>query len=301
MDKTAVSVIIVNWNTREHLRRCLKAILEAQSDRHGTEIAIEVIVVDNASADGSAEMVRQEFPQVKLVANERNIGYAAANNQAAVVAQGQFFLLLNPDAEVTPNAIARLVAFAQMHPDAGAVAPKLIYPDGRLQPSVRSFPTPAALVFAALGLDKLFPRSRVLGRYRMAWFHYDRVAEVDQPMASALLVRRAAWEQIGGMDATLRIFFNDVDFCWRLKMTGWRIYFLPDAVVVHHHGASTRFLGIGKCWASHQGLLQFYDKHFRPLMPKPLYALLRSAIAVGSALRITVALIANFLRLTIAC
>jgi GT2 family glycosyltransferase len=288
MDKPFVSALIVNWNTCEHLRRCLQALQRCPQPPD-----LEVIVVDNASSDGSAEMVRREFPSVKLVVNGSNIGYAAANNQAATVAQGQFFLLLNPDAEVTPNAIERLVAFAQAHPDAGAVAPKLVYPDGRLQPSVRSFPTPAALLFAAMGLDKLSPR---LGRYRMTWFRYDRIGEVEQPMASALLVRREAWEQVGGMDETMPIFFNDVDFCWRLKKAGWRIYFLPDAVVVHHHGASTRLLGIGKLWASHQGLLRFYDKHFRPLMPAPLYALLRSAIAAGSALRIVAVLIAKFLR-----
>lgn len=288
MGKFCVSVLIVNWNTCEHLRRCLQAL-----QRCPRTPDLEVIVVDNASSDGSAEMVRQEFPSVKLVVNGGNIGYAAANNQAATVAQGQFFLLLNPDAEVTPNAIERLVAFAQAHPDAGAVAPRLVYPDGRLQPSVRSFPTPAALLFAAIGLDKLFPS---LGRYRMTWFRYDRIAEVEQPMASALLVRREVWEQVGGMDETMPIFFNDVDFCWRLKKAGWRIYFLPDAVVIHHHGASTRLLGIGKLWVSRQGLLRFYDKHFRPLMPASFYALLRGAIAAGSALRIVAALIANFLR-----
>jgi GT2 family glycosyltransferase len=296
MDKPFVSALIVNWNTCEHLRRCLQALQRCPQPPD-----LEVIVVDNASSDGSAEVVRREFLQARLIANDRNLGYAAANNQAAKVAQGRYLLLLNPDAEVTDDAIAKLLAFAETHPEAGAVAPKLVYPDGRLQPSLRSFPTPAALLFATLPLDKLFalrpsPLTAFLGHYRLTWFRYDRIAEVEQPMASALLVRREAWEQVGGMDETMPIFFNDVDFCWRLKKAGWRIYFLPDAVVIHHHGASTRLLGVGKLWASHQGLLRFYDKHFRSLMPAPLYALLRSAIAAGSALRIVVALVANFLR-----
>lgn len=289
MDKPTVSVLIVNWNTKWHLRRCLYSLMDSAS-----KFALEIIVVDNASTDGSVEMVQREFPQVKLIANKLNIGYAAANNQGAKLANGLYFLLLNPDAEVTSQAIDKMLAFAETHPDVGAIAPKLIYPDGRLQPSVRSFPMPAALLFSALGLDKLFPKSKLLGRYRMTWFGYDEVAEVDQPMSSALLVRREAWEQIGGMDESMPIFFNDVDFCWRLKKRGWQIYFLPDAIVVHHHGASTRLLGIGKALETHKGLLRFYDKHFRPLLPAPLYCLLRSFIAFGGLLRIAALFAANF-------
>ncbi|MCX7643596.1 MAG: glycosyltransferase family 2 protein, partial [Armatimonadetes bacterium] len=200
MAKPTVSVLIVNWNTREHLRRCLRSLSGIGDWGSGTgETGFEVIVVDNASVDGSAEMVQSEFPQVKLIANGRNVGYAAANNQAAKLAKGQYFLLLNPDTELTPATIDKLVAFAETHPDAGAVAPKLVYPNGRLQPSVRSFPTPAALLFSALALDKIFtirrsPFAVFFGRYRMTWFNYDEVAEIDQPMASALLVRKEAWE-----------------------------------------------------------------------------------------------------------
>ncbi|MCS7266097.1 MAG: glycosyltransferase [Armatimonadetes bacterium] len=307
MNEPNISVIIVNWNTREHLRQCLRSLLGIGDWGSGTgETDFEVIVVDNASVDGSAEMVQSEFPQVKLIANGCNVGYAAANNQAANLAKGRYFLLLNPDTELKPETIDKLVVFAELHTDAGAVAPKLVYPDGRLQPSIRSFPTPAALLFSALAFDKIFttrhspfatyrsPFAAFFGRYRMTWLSYDEVSEVDQPMASALLVRREAWEQVGGMDEAMPIFFNDVDFCWRLKKLGWRIYFLPEAIVVHHHGASTRLLGIGKALATHKGLLQFYDKHIRPLLPASLYWLLRTFIAFGSLLRIATLLAANF-------
>ncbi|MFA0782915.1 MAG: hypothetical protein YYHSYBAR_001306 [Candidatus Fervidibacter sacchari] len=292
MSEPIVSVIIVNWNTREHLRRCLQSLTQRSTP---CTLHLEIIVVDNASVDGSAEMVRCEFPHVRLIANDRNLGYAAANNQGAKIARGRYLLLLNPDTIVPNEAVVRLVEFAEFHPDAGIVAPKLVYPDGSLQPSVRSFPTPMALLFSALGLDRVFPQSRIFGRYRMTWFRYDQVAEVDQPMASALLVRKNAWEQIGGMDETMPIFFNDVDFCWRLKKAGWRIYFFPNATVIHHHGASTRLLGIGKALATHKGLLHFYDKNFRPLMPALLYWLLRSFISLGSQLRIAALLAANLL------
>jgi GT2 family glycosyltransferase len=292
MSELIVSVIIVNWNTKEHLRRCLQSLTQHSAPRTPH---FEIIVVDNASVDGSAETVRREFPHVRLLVNDRNLGYAVANNQGAKIAKGCYLLLLNPDTVVPSEAIARLVEFAESHPDVGIVAPKLVYPDGSLQPSVRSFPTPMALLFSALRLDRVFPQSRIFGRYRMTWFRYDQVIEVDQPMASALLVRKEAWERIGGMDETMPIFFNDVDLCWRLKKAGWRIYFLPDAVIVHHHGASTRLLGIGKALATHEGLLRFHDKHFRPLMPAPLYWLLRSFISLGSQLRIAVSLAANLL------
>lgn len=288
MPNPTVSVIIVNWNTKEHLRRCLQSL---KSSCASTDF--ELIVVDNASLDGSAEMVRNEFPQVRLITNDINVGYAAANNRAAATASGRYLLLLNPDTIAMPNAVDNLVSFAETHLDVGAVAPKLIYPDGKLQQSVRSFPTPAALLFSALGLDKFFPKSHLLGRYRMTWFTYDRIAEVDQPMTSALLVRREAWEQVGGMDETMPIFFNDVDFCWRLKRAGWKICFLPDAVFVHHHGASTRLLGIGKSLATFHGLLRFYDKHFRPLLPTPLYWLLRSFVALGAQLRVVASLVSK--------
>lgn len=302
-----LSVIIVNWNTKEHLRRCLQSLISAHqkfcppsmcalhSKSGNFSVAlrfhIEIIVVDNASVDGSAEMVRSEFPQVRLIANKCNVGYAAANNQGAAVARGRYLLLLNPDTVVTDEALARLIEFAETHPNAGAVAPKLLYPDGTLQPSLRSFPTPMALLSSVLGLDKIFPQSQTFGRYRMTWFHYDQIAEVEQPMASALLVRREAWERVGGLDETMPIFFNDVDFCWRLKRAGWRIYFLPWAIIIHHHGASTQLLGIGRALASHRGLLRFYDKHFRPLMPIPLYWILRSFISLGSQLRVFTSLV----------
>ncbi len=218
MSRPTLSIVIVSWNTRELLDACLVSIRTIPD-----EVTREVIVVDNASADGSAEMVARDHPQVTLIANDENRGYAAGNNQGTEVAEGEHVLLLNPDIVVLDGALDTLARFLQEHPRAGAVAPRLILPDGSVQASCRSFPTPDVVLYEALGLSRLFPRSRRFGRYRMTWWDYDDERPVDQPMASAILVRGAALNEVGEMDEQFPIFFNDVDLCKRLRDAGWEI------------------------------------------------------------------------------
>ena len=256
-----LSICIVNWNTRDYLRACLRA-LEGQAAQRPTE----VIVVDNASADGSAEMVAEEFPQVRLLRNDANLGYARATNQALAQARGDLVLLLNPDAEPWPGALEAICQFMDANPD------------GTVQRSCRSFPTPGALLLDALGLWRLFPRSRLLGRYRMTWFDHAQVAEVDQPMASALCLRRRALDQVGPLDEQFPIFWNDVDLCYRLRAAGWKVYFCPDAQAVHHLGASTRQARPRVIIDSHRGLIRFYRKHYRRRIAWPAYAAAVAAI-----------------------
>lgn len=276
-----LSICIVNWNTRALLRACLQSIY-----RHPPSEPFEVIVVDNASPDGSAAMVQQEFPQVTLIANTENRGYARGNNQAMQRAQGEFVLLLNPDTEVLPETLDRAVAFLQAHPEAGAIGAKQIFPDGRVQPSVRGFPTPANLLGEVTGLAQLFPRSRRLGGYRMRWFSYDTVAEVDQPMATFLMVPRAVIEQVGQMDEAFPLFFNDVDWCYRIKQAGWKIYFVPEVQILHHGGASTQQVRLSALRESHRALEAFYRKHYRGRLNAILYALCIAAIRLGGMLRV---------------
>lgn len=242
--------------------------------------------MDNASPDGSAAMVQQEFPQVTLIANTENRGYARGNNQAMQRAQGEFVLLLNPDTEVLPETLDRAVAFLQAHPEAGAIGAKQIFPDGRVQPSVRGFPTPANLLGEVTGLAQLFPRSRRLGGYRMRWFSYDTVAEVDQPMATFLMVPRAVIEQVGQMDEAFPLFFNDVDWCYRIKQAGWKIYFVPEVQILHHGGASTHQVRLSALHESHRALEAFYRKYYRGRLNAILYALCIAAIRLGGMLRV---------------
>jgi len=200
-----LSICIVSWNTSELLDACLRSIAEAPDT-----VTREVIVVDNASTDDTVEMVQQGHPNVVLIANRENRGYAAGNNQAMAVARGRLILLLNPDIAVHAGALDVLVRLLNERPQAGAVAPRLLLPDGLVQASCRSFPTPDVVLYEALGLSRLFPRNRRFGKYRMTWWDYDDERPVDQPMASALMVRREVLDEVGVMDESFPIFFNDV-------------------------------------------------------------------------------------------
>ncbi len=277
---TDLSICIVNWNTRELLRACLSSIEAARGD-----LALQVIVVDNASDDGSAEMVRESFPAVELIANPRNMYYAAANNQALRVARAPLWLLLNSDIEVSGPALPALVAWLAGRPRVGAVAPRLVYPDGRTQRSCRSFPDPPAVLCELLGLSRLFPRSRLCGRYRMTWWGHDDDRAVDQPMASALLLRAEALEEVGLFDEEFPMFFNDVDLCQRLWSAGWEVWFTPSATMVHHHGGSTRLAKRAMVAESGRSFLRYYHKHYRGKRAPLVYALTVGLLRVAYALR----------------
>ncbi|MCS6949825.1 MAG: glycosyltransferase family 2 protein [bacterium] len=275
-----LSILIVNWNTRELLRACLQSLR-----RYPLSEPMEVWVLDNASPDGSAEMVRTEFPEVHLVASERNLGYAAGNNLLLQKAQGEYLLLLNPDTEVTEGALDTAVQYLREHPDVAALGAKLVYPDGRVQRSVRGFPEPEAVMWEYLGLARLFPHSRRFGAYRMTWFTYDQIAEVDQPMGTFLMLSRRAVQAVGLMDERFPIFFNEVDWCYRAKQQGLRMVFHPGVVIIHHGGASTRQVRPQMIWESHRSLQKFYEKHYRHRLPKPVYWLIRASIFLNAWLR----------------
>jgi len=280
MSHSVLAVCIVNWNTREHLARCLESLRA-----HAADLAPTVVVVDNGSRDGSADLVRQRFPEVHLLANSENRGYAAATNQALAAVQADYWLLLNPDVVVQPGSVQYLVEFLRTHPRAGAVAPRLRYPDGRVQLTCRSFPSPDTILYDALLLSRLFPRSRIFGKYRMSWWAHDDERQVEQPMASALLLRQAALSEIGGLDEGFPIFFNDVDLCYRLRQAGWEIWFTPRAEMTHYHGASTSQVWRQALNESHAGFVRFYEKHYRGRTSALTYWAVRGLLAGGFFLR----------------
>jgi len=267
-----LSVAIVSWNTRQLLLDALASIYDAPPP-----FGFEVIVVDNASADGSAAAVAERFPQVVLIANTENTGYAEGNNQAMKTAHSAYILLLNPDVLLPAGGLEHAAGFMEAHPDAGALGVRQVHPDGRLQRSVRGFPTPLTVLWELLGLSRFFPNSRLFGAYRMTWFDYAHVAEVDQPMGTFLLMRSAVVEQVGMLDEAFPIFFNEVDWCLRCKRAGWKIYFTPDVEIIHYGGASTLQVGAAMAWESRRGLLQFYAKHYPALRFWPLRALIALA------------------------
>ena len=275
MEIMLLSVCIVNWNTRTYLHECLASVYGAQNQ----DLEIEVIVVDNASDDDSAAMVAADFPQVILIANFENRGYAEGNNQALRRARGEYLLLLNPDVVVHPNSLTQAMQFMQAHPDAGAMGCRLIGADGETQRSVRRFPEPAPILWEFLGLSRLFPNSKRFGAYRMTYFDYDQTALVDQPMGSFLLISRAAWEKVGLLDTQFPIFFNEVDWCLRAKQEyGFAIYYTPDVAVTHYGGGSTRQRKARMVIESHRSLLKFYDKHYAKSITPVLYWIIRQAV-----------------------
>lgn len=253
---TDLSVVIVSWNSVEYLDACISSVYAAANGD-----SLEVIVIDNGSIDGSPDLVRRNFPAVRLIVNEQNKGCTIAFNQGLRISSGRYVLLLCSDTIVQPSALHRMRAFLETRADAGAVGPQLLYPDGRLQPSCRAFPTYATFVWEFVGLSRLFPTHPVFGHWRMGNFDHQSLREVDQPRGSSLMVRREVVTQVGLMDEQFEMFFNDVDWCLRIKQQGWKIYFLPSARMIHHGGASVRKVRPRMILISHWCCYRFFRKY----------------------------------------
>ncbi|MCC6673216.1 MAG: glycosyltransferase family 2 protein [Planctomycetes bacterium] len=264
-----LSVVVLSWNTKDLTLACLRA-LAAERPRH----AREVVVVDNGSSDGSADAIAAAFPDVVLLRNAANAGYAEGNNQGARAARGAYLCLLNSDTEVRPGALDRLVGFLAAAPAYGAVAPRLVNPDGTVQRACMRFPGLAT----ALCFDTLFgrhwPGSIVERRYFMRDFDHLHSRDVDQPPGACMVMRRDEYLAMGGLDPELFLFFNDVDLARRLWRAGRRIRYLAEAEVVHHGGASTKgFARFVVVW--HRNRLAYYRKHYGALAMPYLRAITR--------------------------
>lgn len=231
-----LSVVIVSWNVCDLLRRCLRSVLDANAEHPPANT--EVIVVDNASVDGSVEMVRSEFDSVHLIANSDNRGFPAANNQGLDAGRGRYVLLLNPDTEVVDDALATMVSFADAHPDVGIVGPRLLNPDGSVQSSRRRFPTLTTAFFESTWLEPYAPR-RMLERYYVLDRPNDTLQDVDWLTGAALMARRSAIEQVGPLDEGFFMYSEELDWCRRFREAGWRVVYLPTAQIVHHVGKSS--------------------------------------------------------------
>jgi len=249
-----ISVVVPSWNTRGHLEACLTALRRARKP------STEVIVVDNASTDGSAELVAEEFPEHTLIRNERNEGFARGSNQGIRAARGRYVLLLNSDAEVHEDALPALHGFLEAHPDYAAAAPRLVHPDGRVQRAVQAFPNLWTPLFFSTPFERWFPDSRELRRYFMRDWDPQRSCDVDQPPAACLLLRREVLDEIGLFDERLWLFYNDVDLSRRLAAAGWKTRYVAEASAVHHVGASTsKFAAFVPEWQRNR--LAYFRKH----------------------------------------
>lgn len=254
MSEPVLSVVIPSWNTKEYLAACLAHLAAAEKP------ACEVIVVENGSRDGSLELLRAEHPEVHVIANAENQGFARGSNQGMRVARGRHVLLLNTDTEVAPDAIARLVRFLDEHPEYAAVAPRLVNRDGSTQRTVQEFPTLATALFFSTPLERWFPRSRELTRYFMRDWDQESSRDVDQPPAAVLLLRKCVLDEVGLFDEELWLFYNDVDLAKRIRAAGWKTHYLAEARVLHHVGGSTRkFADFVATWQRDR--LRYYRKH----------------------------------------
>ncbi len=247
-----LSVIIVNWNTCDLLRRCLAALTGTGSLR----LKIEMFVIDNASTDGSAEMVACEFPYVRLIRNTANLGFARANNQGLRLSRGRYVLLLNSDALASPEALAHLVHFMDEHPDAGICGPRLVRPDGT--PQVYAFGGDPTLGYLLMrGVKRLF-------RVYMHDWATSVIQEVDWVSGACLMARRQAVGQVGLLDEEMFMYFEDNDWCLRMRQAGWRVYHVPEVSVVHVGGQSLAKNPAAQ-QAYYKSLVYFYRKHYGPI------------------------------------
>lgn len=294
-----LGIVIVNYNTRDLLRECLKSVYASRGD-----FRYAVCVVDNCSADDSGRMVRAEFPQVHLIESPINGGYAYANNLGLRLfgffpgeggdggeemslnpypltpAAPRYALLLNPDTILPPNALVDMLAFMDDHPDAGIAGPKLVRQDGSLDLACRrSFPSPEVSAYRMLGLSRLFPRSRRFGRYNLTCEDPDQLTEVDSVVGAFMMVRREAIEQAGLLDEAFFMYGEDLDWAYRIKQHGWRVWYNPAVTVLHIKEAASKhsYRARVEFW---RAMSIFYHKHYAAETPRWQHGLVLAGIAV---------------------
>ena len=252
-----LSVVFLNYNTRDLIRQALNSVLAAAEG-----LEVEIFVVDNASADGSVDMVAEEFPQVKLICNSANVGFAAGNNVALRQVVGEYALLINTDTIVRRDALRTMVEFLDEHPEAGACGCKILDPDGTLQlDSRRGFPTPLAAFCKMSGLSRLFPKHPLIAHYHMTYLDPEQTAEVEVLSGSCMMVRKAAMDQVGLLDESYFMYGEDIDWCYRFHQAGWKIYYVPTTEIIHFRGESGRRTPLKILYRKSQAMSIFVNKH----------------------------------------
>ncbi|MBF8296342.1 MAG: glycosyl transferase family 2 [Bacteroidetes bacterium] len=275
-----LSIIIVNYNVRDFLHHALVSLQKAMKGMKG-----EIIVVDNASDDGSIEMVRRRFPAVQLVASKSNLGFAKANNVGLKRARGKYILLINPDTLVQEDTLRVMLRFFEENHDVGLAGCKILNPDGTFQLACRrSFPRPWAAFTKMVGLSALFPNSRLFGRYNLTYLSPDETYEIDAVSGSFMMVRRAAYEQVGGLDEDFFMYGEDLDWCYRIQRAGWKNYYVHSTQIIHYKGESTKRSDLNEIRTFYQAMHLFVQKHLSSSLM--LAFLIRCAITVSSRLAI---------------
>lgn len=250
-----LSIIIVSWNVRDLLRKCLQSIRQNQGG-----LQVEIIVVDGASADGSADMVREAFPDVVLIACQENVGFPRGNNLGMAAANGRYLLILNPDTEIVGDALPQMVAYMQAHPNVGVLGPQLLYPDGTVQSSRRRFPTLTTAFFESTWLQPYAPKA-VLDHYYAADLPDDELAEVDWVMGAAMMLPAGVVTAVGGMDPGYFMYSEELDWCRRIKAAGWHVVYFPQAKIIHYEGKSSEQAIAARHINFNRAKLRYYRKY----------------------------------------
>lgn len=278
-----LSVTICSWNTKDDLRRCLQSLRE-----EGARASFETIVVDNASADGSAEMVAEEFPEVRLMVQSENLGFTGGHNVAIRERRAPDAILLNSDTVVHPGAIQALTEYARAHPEAGILGAKLLNPDGSLQYSCRRFPNPVAALFRNTPLGRLFPHNRFTRDYLMQDWPHDQARTVDWVSGAGLYATGAFIDRVGLLDDGFFMYCEDVDWCRRAWDAGFQVHYVPQAVITHAIGRSSDQAANRMIVRFHRSMLRYYTKHdlrrATPVVRPFLWLLAGAALTIRASL-----------------
>jgi O-antigen biosynthesis protein len=267
-----LSIIIVNYNVKEFLQNLVHSLQKAVSN-----VNHEIIVVDNASDDGSVEFIREKFPQIKLIANQANLGFSKANNIALRVAQGKFLLLINPDTIISEDTISKMIEFFDGHHNAGLVGCKILNPDGSLQLACRrSFPGPWTSFCKVTGLSTLFPKSKLFAKYNLTYLDENTTHEVDAISGSFMMMKRVVYEKVGGFDEQFFMYGEDLDLCYRIQKNGYKVYYYPGTQIIHYKGESTKRSSLDETKYFYKAMQLFVKKHFSSFYLVEI--ILRSAI-----------------------
>jgi len=252
-----LSIIIVSWRVKDLLKDCLNSIYNKTEN-----LDYEVFVVDNDSKDGTEEMIKQQFPKVNLIVNENNIGFAKANNQAIKISKGDYILLLNPDTKLVDNSIKKAYESMRINNQIGIIGCRMYNPDNTNQPSVRKFPTFFAMFLIMLKLHHLILNTKTMNDYLEKDFDYEKSQEVDQVMGAFFMINRKVIDSIGLLDQHYFIWFEEVDYCRRVKNSGFKIIYLSDCKIIHHYGQSFKqVLNVRKQEIFNRSLLYYFKKH----------------------------------------
>ncbi len=280
-----LSVVIVNYNVKYFLKQCLASVLGSEKTlADGSNLELDVWVVDNDSVDGSVEMTRQDFPSVHIIENHENVGFAKANNQALESAEfgvrnSELILLLNPDTVVESDTFVKCADFMLAHPDCGGLCVKMVDGEGTyLKESKRGFPSPEASFYKMSGLIHLFPHSKRIGAYYMGHLPEDAVNEVEIMPGAFLMFRREVYEKIGGLDESYFMYGEDIDFSWRIRLAGWKNYYFPETHIIHYKGESTKKGSMNYVYTFYNAMAIFVKRYFSGSNAKLFSALLHVAI-----------------------